>query len=49
MNVLKATCCVPRKLGENGKVVLTLFFIHDLDLQSSHFKVTMMHNSEVVL
>jgi hypothetical protein len=48
-NVLKATCCVPCKLGEDGKVVPTLFFTHDLDLQSSHFKVTMMHNSKVVL
>jgi hypothetical protein len=36
-------------LGESGKVVPTLFFTHDLDLQSSHFKVTMMHNSETVL
>jgi hypothetical protein len=49
MNVLNATCCVPHKLGENGKVVHVLFFTHDLDLQSSHFKVTMMHNSKAVL
>jgi hypothetical protein len=49
MNVFNATCCVPHKLGEDGKVVTALFFTHDLDWQSSHFKVTMMHNSKAIL
>jgi hypothetical protein len=26
-----------------------IIFTHDLDLQSSHFKVTMMHSSETIL
>lgn len=49
MNVLKATFCLLRKLGESGRVVLALFLIHNLDLRSSHFKVTMMHNFEAIL
>jgi hypothetical protein len=49
MNVLKVICCVLRKLGESGKIVLALFFIHDLDLQSSHLKMTMMHNCKAIL
>ncbi len=49
MNVLKATFCVLGKLGENGRVVPSLLSTHNLDLQLTHFKVTMMHNSKVVL
>ncbi len=49
MNVLKATFCLPSKLGERGRIVPRLLLVHNLDLQSSHFKVTMMHNFKVVL
>jgi hypothetical protein len=49
MNVLKATFCVLGKLGASERVVPRLLLAHDLDLESSHFKVTMMHNSKVIL
>ncbi len=50
MNALKAIFCVPHKLGGNGRIgLLALFSTHDLDLQSSHFMVTMMHNYEAIL
>jgi len=49
MNVLKATFCMLGKLGESGRIVPRLLLAHDLDLESSHFKVTMMHNSKVIL
>ncbi len=32
MNVLNPICYVPRKLGEDGKLVVALFFTHDLHL-----------------
>jgi hypothetical protein len=49
LNVLKWTFCALRKVGDNGKIVLTLLSIHNLDLQTFFFKTTMVHNYEVVL
>jgi hypothetical protein len=49
MNVMKATCRVPCKVGESGKIVHALFSNHILNLQSSHFKMTMIHNFKVVM
>ncbi len=47
--VLKATFCVPHKVGDVDKMVLALLSIHTLDLQILFFKMTMCHNSEFVL
>jgi hypothetical protein len=49
VNVLKAIFCVLGKLGESGRVVPRLLLVHDLHLESSHFKVTMTHNFKVIL
>jgi hypothetical protein len=49
LNVLKATFCVLRAVGQHGKTILALLLTHNLDLQCSHFKMTMIHNSEVVM
>jgi hypothetical protein len=46
---LKATFCVPSKVGPNGKTVPALLPSHNLDLQCSHFKMTRIHSSEVVM
>jgi hypothetical protein len=49
LNVLKATFCVPCKVGQTRKIVLALLSSHNLDLQCSHFKMTMIHNFEIVM
>ncbi len=49
MNVMKATFRVLCKVGESGKIVLALLLNHILNLQSSHFKMTMIHNFKVVM
>ncbi len=49
LNVFKTTLCVPYKVVQNGKTVLTLLSSHNLDLQCSHFKMTLIHNFEVVM
>jgi hypothetical protein len=49
LNVLKATFCVPSKVGQNGKTIFALLSFHNLNLQCSHFKMTMIHNSKVVM
>jgi hypothetical protein len=49
LNVLKATFCVSCKVGQNGKTILALLSSHSLDLQCSHFKMTMIHNFKVVM
>lgn len=48
-NVLNATFYVPCTVGQCGKTIITLLSFHNLDLQCSHFKTTMIHNSEVVM
>jgi hypothetical protein len=47
--VLKATFYVPRKVGDADKMVFALLSIHTLDLQNLFFKMTMCHNSKIVL
>jgi hypothetical protein len=47
--VLKATFCAPYMMGEYGKMVPTLFSVHALDLHVSFLKMTMGHNSNLVL
>jgi hypothetical protein len=49
MNVMKATFSVLCKVGESGKIVLALLLNHILNLESSHFKMTMIHNFKVVM
>jgi len=49
LNVFKATFCVPCVIGQHGKTILTLLLVHNLDLQCSHFKMTMIHNFKVVM
>ncbi len=49
LNVFNTIFCVPRVVGQHGKIVPTLLSTHNLDLQCSHFKMTMIHNFEVVM
>lgn len=49
LNVLKAIFCVPRRIGLSANIIFALLDTHTLDLQPSHFKMTMIHNSKVVM
>jgi hypothetical protein len=49
MNVMKANFSVLCKVGESGKIVLALLLNHILNLQSSHLKMTMIHNFKIVM
>ncbi len=49
LNVVKTNCCVPHAIGQHGKIVSILSSTHNLDLQCSYFKITMIHNFEVVM
>lgn len=49
LNVLKATLCVPSKVGQTRKTILALLSSHNLELQCSHFKMTMIHNFKVAM
>jgi hypothetical protein len=46
---MKATFSVLCKVGENGKIVFALLLNHILNLQSSHFNMTMIHNFKIVM
>jgi hypothetical protein len=46
---MKATFNVPCKVGESQKIVLALHLNHTWNLQSSHFKMTMIHNFKLVM
>jgi hypothetical protein len=47
--MLKRTFCNPHKIGGLDQNVLPLLLAHMLDLHSSHFKMTMLHNSKIAL
>ncbi len=49
LSTLKTTFCNPRKIGGLDQDVLPLLLTHMLDLHSSHFKMTMLHNYKVTL
>jgi hypothetical protein len=48
-NTLKVVFCSLRKIGGLDQNVPPLFSTHMFDLQSSHFKMTMLHNLKVAL
>ncbi len=43
------TFCLLHKVSENGKILPLLLSSQNLDVQTFFFKVTMLHNVEVVL
>jgi hypothetical protein len=47
--MLKATFCNHHKIGGLDQNIPPLLSTHMLDLQSSHFKMTMLHNFEGIL
>jgi hypothetical protein len=47
--MLKVVFCNPHKIGGLDQDVSPLLSTHMLDLQSSHFKMTMLHNFETTL
>jgi hypothetical protein len=49
LSMLKAAICNLRKIGGLDQNVPPLLSTHMLDLQSTHFKMTMLHNFEIVL
>jgi hypothetical protein len=49
LSMLKTTFCNPCKIGGLDQDVLPLLLAHMLDLQSSHFKMAMLHNSKATL
>jgi hypothetical protein len=48
LNLIKYALCVNKKL-KGGSIVLRLLDSRQLDVQASHFKLTMNHNVEVVM
>ncbi len=49
LECLEGNLLCASKVGQNGKIVLTFLSSHNLDLQRSHFKMTTIHNFEVVM
>jgi hypothetical protein len=49
LNTLKVVFCNPHKIGGLDQDVPPLLLAHILNLQSSHFKMTMLHNYETTL
>jgi hypothetical protein len=48
LDLIKYAFCVDKKL-KGGSIILGLLDSRQLDLQASHFKLTMSHNVEAIM